>query len=103
MMLRILFSGPILGKEQNTGRPQCWTYNRRDGLDKNNNGERKKTLQLLEERQKHNHIFTESIWSGPSKTSLRPLGWLSVNCTSFQDVRPPGHGGVRFLPLQDVG
>lgn len=28
---------------------------------------------------------------------------LSVNCTSFQDVRPPGLAGAPRLPLQDVG
>ena len=37
---------------------------------KTTTGKEKKTLQLQEERKKHNHIFTKRMWSGPLKRLL---------------------------------
>lgn len=43
-------SGPLL-KEQNTGRPQYWTYNRRVWLDKNDDGESKNIAATRREKK----------------------------------------------------
>lgn len=69
-MLRILFSGPILERSTwNTGRPQCWTYNRRVWLDKNNNGKRKKHRSYKKREIKtQSHLHRKyNVWS--TKTS----------------------------------
>lgn len=70
-MLRILFSGPTLERSRiqpglNAGHTGV------EGSDwiKTTTGKEKNIAATRREKKKHDHIFTESIWSGPVKHHL---------------------------------
>lgn len=81
-MLRILFSGPTLERSRlQAGLVAGHTIEGSDWI-KTTTGKEKITLQLREEREKkHNHVFTESIWSGPLEMVVSKL-YFVLRCTA---------------------